>query len=468
MIKLYNSLSRKKETLKPLKDKKVGLYTCGPTVYDYAHIGNLRSYIFEDILKRSLEYEGFKVRHVMNITDVGHLISDEDEGEDKMAKALRREGKEFTPENILKIAEFYTEAFKKDFEKLNIRKPDVWCKATEHIDEQIEMIQEVMENGYAYETETAVYFDTQKLEGYTKLAGQDLKNLEEAVSVEKRKDKKNPTDFALWLKLVGKHKNHVMNWDSPWGRGFPGWHIECSAMSTKYLGEKFDIHCGGIDHLKTHHTNERAQNIAAFGHPVVSFWMHGEFLVTSKEKMSKSKGNFFTLQELEEKGFEPLAYRYLALTAHYRSPLSFSFEAMEGAKNSLHKLQEKVKEVKRGVSGSGKGALKYEKSFEDKIRDDLDIPGALAVFWEMIKDQKVKPENKWASLLKFDKILGLDLKNLKPAEIPARIKNWAEEREKLRKNKKFEKADRLRKKIKEAGFEVEDTKKGPKIKKRKS
>lgn len=460
-IKLYNTLTRKKEAFTSLKDRSVRFYACGLTVYDYGHIGNLRTYIFEDVLRRVLEYNGYEVKHVMNITDVGHLTSQGDEGEDKMIKALRREGKEITPEAMLEVARFYTSAFKRDMRMLNIKEPDVWCKATEHIEEQISMIEEIVSNGYAYETETALYFDTHKLDGYTKLAGQSLESLEREAS-ENRRDKKNPVDFALWLKTVGEHENHVMNWDSPWGKGFPGWHIECSAMSTEYLGETFDIHCGGVDHIKVHHTNERAQNIATFRHPVVKRWMHGEFLVLKDEKMSKSKGNFYTLEDLIEKEFDPLAYRYLSLGAHYRSPLSFSFEALEGAANSLEKLKERIREMKK--SKEGEINERYRERFKEKISDDLGTPEALALTWKMVKDDKLDPADKLATLLDFDRVLGLGLREVQEIRIPSEIEEMVKEREALREKKKFEEADLIRKKVKKMGYGIEDTEKGPKIK----
>ena len=461
MLKLYNTLFRKKQEFKPLKDK-VGFYTCGPTVYWFAHIGNLRTYVFEDLLKRILEYNNYKVNHVMNITDVGHLTSDADTGQDKMIKALKREGKEINEQSMLEIADFYTEAFKKDLKNLNIKEPDIWCKATEHIKEQIDLIQRLFDNGYAYDTETAVYFDTSRLKEYAELAKIDLKALKEGARAEKRKEKRNPTDFVLWVKLKGEHKNHIMNWDSPWGKGFPGWHVECSAMSVKYLGENFDIHCGGIDHIPVHHTNERAQNIGGFGHPVVRFWMHGAFLILKKGKMAKSEGNIIILDDLIKQGFNPLAYRYLCLGAHYRSPLTFSEEALKASQNALGNLYETVRNFKKGKAEISK---EYSSQFLKFINDDLNAPKALALMWNMLKDKNLSEEEKYILLLDFDKVFGLDLDKVKKITIPQKIKELARQREECRKKDDWKKADEIRKEIEELGYSVEDTEEGSKIKK---
>jgi cysteinyl-tRNA synthetase len=470
MLKLYNTITRKKEAFKPIKNKRVGLYTCGLTVYNFAHIGNLRTYIFEDILKRVLEYNNFKVKHVMNITDVGHLTSDADTGEDKMAKALKREGKELNKKSMLEIANFYTKAFKKDLKNLNIKEPNIWCKATETIQDQINLVKKIFDADFAYETDKAVYFDTSKLKEYGKLAKLDLEGLKEGARTAKRKDKKNPTDFALWLKLVGEHKNHIMNWSSPWGKGFPGWHVECSAMSMKYLGERFDIHTGGIDHIPVHHTNERAQNIAATGHPVVNFWMHGEFLVLAKEKMAKSKGGFITLKDVIEKGFNPLAYRYLILGTHYRSQLQFSWEVLKAAQNGLDNLYQKIREIKtsdKRQETRNKKVKSYHKKFLNFINDDLNIPKALALMWDIVKNDTLSSVKKYDLLLEFDKIFALDLDKIKEIKIPQKIKNLVKEREKLRAQKEWKKSDKVRKDVEKMGWQIEDTEKGPKIKKKK-
>ncbi len=469
MLKLYNTLTRKKEVFKPLKKARVGLYTCGITAYWFPHIGNLRTYLFEDILKRVLKYNNYKVKHVMNITDVGHLTSDADSGEDKMIKALKREGKELNEKSILEIADFYTKAFKKDLKNLNIIEPDIWCKATKHIKEQINIIKKLFKNGYAYETDSAVYFDTSKLKEYPELARLDLKGMQQGISVDKKTDKRNPRDFALWLKLVGEHKNHIMNWDSPWGKGFPGWHIECSAMSIKYLGKEFDIHCGGIDHIPVHHTNERAQNIGAYNHPVVRIWLHGEFLILKQGRMGKSEGNIIILNDLIKKGFNPLAYRYLTLNAHYRSKLTFSWKVLESAQNALENLYERLIEIKthstKPITKSNKKNQLYKENFLKAISDDLNMPKALALMWDLIKDKNISNKDKYKLVLDFDKVFGLNLKGIKEIKIPQKVKDLVKKREEFRKKDNWKKSDQLRKQIKDMGYKVEDTEKGSKVKK---
>ncbi|MCI0472541.1 MAG: cysteine--tRNA ligase, partial [Ignavibacteria bacterium] len=326
-IYFYNTLSRKKEEFIPISGSKAGIYTCGPTVYNFAHIGNLRSYFFEDILKRVLLYNGYDVKHIMNITDVGHLVSDEDEGEDKMEKGSAREGK-----TVWEIAEDYTEAFKKDISLLNILPPTVYCKATDFIQEQIEMIKCLEDKGYTYIIEDGVYYDTSKFPDYGKMALLDIEGLEEGIRVEINTEKRNKTDFALW-KFTPKDVKRQMEWESPWGRGFPGWHIECSAMSIKFLGNHFDIHCGGVDHIPIHHTNEIAQAEACTGEKFVNYWLHGEFLIEEKGKMSKSAGEFLKLQSLIDKGYSPFDYRYFLLMTHYRKKIKFSFNNLDSARN---------------------------------------------------------------------------------------------------------------------------------------
>jgi len=481
MLKLYNTLTREKEVFKSLKKGKVGLYTCGPTVYDYAHIGNLRTYIFEDVLRRVLEYNDYEVKHIMNITDVGHLTSDADEGEDKMAKALKREGKELNEQSMLEVADFYIKAFRKDMHLLNIKEPHIWCKVTDYIDEQIELIKKIIKNGYGYETLTAVYFDTHKLKGYEELAKLDMQGLAEAVNIEKQEDKKHSTDFALWIKAVGKQEHHIMNWESPWGKGFPGWHLECSAMSIAHLGEEFDIHCGGVDHISVHHTNERAQNISALGKPAVRMWMHGEFLILKDKRIGKSEGNAIRVQDLVDKGFSPFAYRYLTLGAHYRSKLSFSTEALEGAQNSLDKLYNRVREMKtiRGCSGNCESCFAhapegvenpltgdYKKRFLEKINNDMAMPEALAIVWEMVKDHDLSQDEKYELILDFDQVLGLGLDKVDLFKIPGEIQELVDEREGYRQSNDFKKADELRKKIEKMGFEIEDTEGGARISER--
>ena len=462
-IQLYNTLSRKKEAFKPIEKGRVSLYTCGPTVYWYAHIGNLRTYIFEDILRRTLEYNNYKVKQVMNITDIGHLTSDADEGEDKIIKAALHEQK--TPKEI---AEFYTKTFQADLKKLNILEPNIWCKVTEHIKEQIELIQKLEKNGYTYQAGGNIYFNTVKFKNYDKLARLNLKATGKA-RIEKDPNKKNPHDFVLWF-TKSKFQEQEMKWPSPWGEGYPGWHIECSAMSMKYLGENFDIHCGGIDHIPVHHTNELAQSEAATGKKFVNYWLHGDFLLLDQGKMAKSEGKIITLNNLIEKSFNPLAFRYLCLTAHYRSKLNFNWQSLEAAQNALNKLYE----IFDSYETTKISCLEYEKQFLQAINDDLNTPQALAVTWQMVKDKKLPISCKKQSLIKFDKILGLNLRKTEKAmekaqkiELPADIKKLGQLREQARQNKDWQKADEIRKQIQEKGYEVEDTAEGLKIKKSK-
>lgn len=450
-LEVYNTLTRKKEVFTPINPPKVGFYSCGPTVYNYAHIGNLRSYVFADILKRILRYNGFNVLHVMNITDVGHLTSDADEGEDKMEKGAKREGK-----SVWELAKYYTEAFINDIHDLNIEDPDVWCKATDHIQEQIEQVQAIEKKGCTYKTMDGIYFDTSKLDDYGKLARLDLAQLEAGKRVEMG-DKKNKTDFALW-KLSPRGSKRQMEWKSPWGVGFPGWHIECSAMSSKYLGKQFDIHTGGIDHIQVHHTNEIAQAETAYGEkPWVKYWLHGEFLVIDKGKMAKSGENFLTLATLKEKGFHPLDYRYLCLTAHYRQQLSFSWDALETAQASRKRLMNIIEELPED-DGEAK---QYEQEFMEAINDDLNMPKALAVVWNLVRDEQA---DRRTLLEKFDEVLGLKL--LDTEEIPQEIIEIAEQREQARQEKDFEKSDELREKIRTKGYDILDGKEGYRIHKR--
>jgi len=454
MLKLYNTLTRKKEIFKPLKDNLVRIYTCGPTVYNYAHIGNLRTYIFEDILKRVLLYNNYKVKHVMNITDVGHLTSDADTGEDKLELSAKKERK-----TAWEIAEFYTKAFKDDIKKLNIIFPDVWCKATDHIKEQINLIKILEKRGFTYKTEDGIYFDTSKLKDYGKLARLKKEKLKAGIRID-IKNKKHPTDFALW-KFSPKDKKRDMEWKSPWNTGFPGWHIECSAMSMKYLGKTFDIHCGGIEHIPIHHTNEIAQAEASTGKKFVNFWLHAEWLILKGAKMAKSGENFITLARLIERDYDPLAYRYLCLTAHYKSPLEFSYESLDAAKSALNRLKIRVLELKKKKDNwHNHNALIYEKKFLEYTNDDLNVPRALALLWELIEDSNLTNQDKYKLAIKFDEIFGLDLGKEKKEKIPKEIIRSAEEREKARKNKDFAKADKLRQKIKAKGYLIEDTDSG--------
>ncbi|MEM4271123.1 MAG: cysteine--tRNA ligase, partial [Candidatus Pacearchaeota archaeon] len=428
------------------------MYSCGPTVYWYQHIGNLRTYIFSDILKRVLLYNGFKVKHVMNITDVGHLTSDADTGKDKMELAAEREHKKAS-----EIVEFYWKIFKEDFKKLNIIEPEIWCKATEHIKEQIELIKKLEEKGYTYKTKDGIYFDTSKFKDYGKLARLKKEGLKAGIRVSIG-EKKNPTDFALW-KFSEKPGLRQQEWQSPWGIGFPGWHIECSAMSMKYLGESFDIHTGGEDHIQIHHTNEIAQSEAATGKKFVNYWLHGAFLTFKGEKVSKSKGGLYTISELEKMGFSPLSYRYLCLTTHYRKQLEFSLENLKNAQNSYERLKNIIKELRY----DGKINEKYLKDFEKAINNDLNMPKALQVLWKLVRDEKAF--GKIETIKKMDQVFGLSLLEKEEIRIPEEIMNLVKEREKARKEKNFKLSDELRQKIKEKGWWIDDTPKGPKVKK---
>ncbi len=459
-MRLFNTLTRQKEEFRPSEDNKVKMYTCGPTVYNWAHIGNLRSYIFADVLRRVLEYDGYAVEQVMNITDVGHLTSNADEGEDKLEKGAAREGK-----TAWEVAEFYTNAFKEDIKKLNVQEPSVWCKATDHIKEQIEFVKKLEEKGFTYRTSDGIYFDSSKLPEYAELAKLDIEGMKAGARIDMR-EKRNITDFALW-KFSPKDEKRVMEWDSPWGVGFPGWHIECSAMGTKYLGNVIDIHTGGIDHVPVHHTNERAQNIAVFGKPVVRFWMHHEHVLIGEAKMSKSKENFLNLNSIIEKGFDPLALRYLYLSAHYRSRVNFSWESLEAAQNTLKNLYERVLSWDGNSAGDMLSDGDYQSRFMDAINDDLDTPRALAVVWEMIKDNNLGEADKRAAILKFDKVMGLGLAHLKKEEVavPAEVQDLINARNKARLEKNWAESDRLRDEIEKRGFLIEDTAEGVKVKK---
>ena len=458
---LFNSLGRKKEEFKPIKQGKIGLYTCGPTVYDYAHIGNLRTYIFEDVLKRVLLFNNYKVKHVMNITDVGHLTSDADSGEDKIEKSAKEKGK-----TAWDIADYYAEAFKNDISKLNILPPDTWCKATDHIEEQTKMIESLEKKGLTYETDDGIYFDTSKFENYGELAKLDIEGLKAGARVDV-KDKKNPTDFALW-KYSPTGAKRQMEWDFKGKKGFPGWHIECSAMSTKYLGTHFDIHCGGIDHLSVHHPNEIAQAEGVTGKKWVNFWLHGEFLVMDKEKMSKSKGNFMTLSSIEDEGYDPLVYRYLSLNTHYRKTLSFSWDAMNSSRNAFERFKDKVLEIKSDTDEKGEGRTKkYREEFVSAINDDLNMPKALSVVWTVLRDDKIGGKWKWELIEDFDSILGFNVSQFEEeiVEIPSEIQRLVDEREKLRKSKDFTESDKIRDELLEKGYELNDTADGVDVKK---
>ncbi len=460
-LKLFNTLTRKKEIFKPIKKNHVGIYCCGPTVYNYAHIGNLRTYVFEDILKRIFLYNHYKVKHVMNITDVGHLTSDADSGEDKLVKALKREGKQINKQSMLELADYYTKAFKDDIEKLNILQPNIWCKATDHIQDMLDLIKKIEKNNFTYKTKVGLIYNTLKFKDYTKLSKLKLKDLKQGSRVEADPERKNPSDFALW---ITNQPSHIMQWDSKFGRGFPGWHIECSAMSMKYLGEHFDIHCGGIDHIQIHHTNEIAQSEAATGKKCVNYWIHGVFLVIDKKKMAKSGENFITLQTLIAHDYSPLDYRYLCLNSHYSKPLNFSYQSLDSARNAFNNLKEKIKQLLEEKSNKKNKTLTYSESFKAAINDDLNTPQALAVLWDLIKDNNINPKEKYKLILKFDKVFGLKLNEIKIEKVSKNIKDLIKEREKARKEKDYKKADMIRSKLDKLGIILEDTEKGVKWK----
>ena len=458
---IYNTLTKKKEEFKPLEAGQAKIYTCGPTVYWFAHIGNLRTYIFEDILKRVLAFDGYKSTHVMNITDVGHLTSDADSGEDKMEKGAKKEGK-----TAWEVAEFYTQAFKRDLERLNVAEPDVWVKATDTIKEQIELIQVLGKKGYTYTIDDGVYFDSSKIKDYGKLAGLKEDPAQLKARVEMAEGKKSPTDFALW-KFSPEGSKRQMEWESPWGKGFPGWHTECIVMAAKYLNVPFDIHCGGIDHVPVHHTNEIAQANAAWGNDLANYWMHGEFLVLKDNRMGKSEGNAVTVETLIEKGFDPLAYRYLTLTAHYHTKLTFTLDDLAAAQTALQKLRGIVLDLKKSgveTQTDNEKNAKYREMFKEYINDDLNMPKALALVWIIIKDQSVSDSDKYHLILEFDKIFGLDLDKVKDLEISPEVGVLIKEREDYRQQKNWAMADETRKKIEALGYCVEDSKDGMKVK----
>ena len=460
MLRLYNTLTKSLSPFEKPKDEVVSIYTCGPTVYNFAHLGNLRAYVFADLLIRTLKYFGYQTKRVLNITDVGHLTSDADSGEDKVEKEARRERK-----SAWTIAKEYEKAFFEDWQALNLLPPDIIARATEHIDDQIALIKRLENKGYTYKTSDGIYFDTSKVADYGKLWGQDRSQFLEGVRVEKNPEKKNPTDFALW-KFSPKDKKRDMEWDSPWGRGFPGWHIECSAMAMKYLGETIDIHTGGIDHIAIHHTNEIAQSEAATGKPFARFFLHNEFLVDKNgEKMAKSKGQFLSLKEVVKRGFEPLAFRYLCLTVHYRDKLHFSFEALASANEALKNLwrfageqKGKQSEAKENISVILKETLL---EIEKELACDLNSPRVLAKIWETKKrlnSENLKDNLVYEFLLKIDKVLGLKIKE-KTNKLPPlskKILDLLKLRNTARKEKDYKKADEIREQIEAKGFKVED------------
>lgn len=458
-IYFYNTLTKKKQIFIPLNPKEVKIYSCGPTVYKDATIGNMRTNIFQDVLRRVLRYNGYKIKHVMNITDVGHLVSDGDEGEDKMLKSAREEHK--TP---LEIANHYTKLFFNDLESLNIETPEVVCKATEHIKEMLEYVKELMKNGYAYETSTAIYFDISKLDKYPILSNLNVEEQKAGARVDVDPEKRNPYDFALWIKAP---ENHLMKWDSPWGPSYPGWHIECSAMGRKYLGEQFDIHTGGIDLIPTHHENEIAQSKGACGKIPANYWMHGEYLLINGGKMSKSLGNVYLIKDLKEKGYDPIVYKLFSYSCHYRNKLNFTWEGIEAASKSLERLKKGYKAHLEGKDEvDNRTVSEYEERFHKAINDDLNMPLAMGVVWDTVRQEKKSP--KLAELLlKFDSVLGLKIEEtIRQQEIPQEILDLVEQRKKARANKDWTKSDELRELINQKGYDIKDTKEGTEIKKK--
>ncbi|MHB8192153.1 MAG: cysteine--tRNA ligase [Bellilinea sp.] len=456
-IQLFDTYTREVREFQSLKPGKVGLYTCGPTVYNFAHLGNMRTYIFEDLLRRMFEFNGYQVEHVMNITDVGHLVSDADTGEDKMEKGSRRTGK-----TAWEIAEFYTAEFRKDLARLLIFEPTIWCRATDHITEQIDFIRCIEEKGFTYRTSDGIYFDTNKLPSYGYLGRLDIEGLQAGARIDMG-EKHNPTDFALW-KFSPAGEKRQMEWSSPWGVGFPGWHIECSAMSAKYLGPYFDIHCGGEDHITVHHTNEIAQTEACYGTRLANFWLHAYFLqLDDSVRMSKSSGDFLRVETLVEMGYDPLAYRMFCLNASYRQKLNFSWDGLDAAAKSLDRLRAITYEL----GDPGTVDEDYLARFTEMINDDLNMARAIALTWELVRSD-LPPDVRKATLLKFDTVLGLNLSNWKPQveEAPAEVLDLLSQRQQARADKRWQDADAIRERITAAGWELMDTPEGPKLKQR--
>ncbi|PIP14801.1 cysteine--tRNA ligase [Candidatus Roizmanbacteria bacterium CG23_combo_of_CG06-09_8_20_14_all_35_49] len=466
-MKLYNTLSRKIEEFKPLNPPNVSLYTCGPTVYDYTHIGHMRTYVNNDILKRTLIFLGYKVKHVMNITDVGHLTGDDDWGEDKLEKGAKKTGK-----TVWEVAKFYTDFYFQTTDALNILRPDIICKATDHIKKMLQLINQLEKKGFTYKTKEAVYFDTSKFVSYGKLSGQKLEEKLKGARDDVYLDpgKKNPTDFALWFFRVGRFKDHTMHWDSPWSDGFPGWHIECSAMSMKYLGETIDIHTGGVDHIPLHHENEIAQSEGATGKPFVRFWFHNNFLMVNNQKMSKSLNNFYTVDDLKKHEIEPLAIRYLFLQSHYRQILNFTWQSAKAAQEGLNKLRNIIIDLKKNNSltrqsvNSLTKSTSFRESFIKRLENDLQTSEAIAVMWKMLRSD-LSHKQKLELFFNFDQVLGLKLDEVKEKKIPKEIIKLAEERLQARKIGDFKKSDELRKKIELKDYGILDTKEGFKIRK---
>ena len=459
----YNTLTRQKDKFIPIDENEIRIYSCGPTVYKDATIGNMRTNIFQDILRRVLRYNGYKIKHAMNITDVGHLVSDGDEGEDKMIKSAKEEHK--TP---LEIAEHYTKLFFQDLKDLNIETPEIICKATDHIPEMLEYVKKLVENGYAYETSTAIYFDISKLDKYPILSNLDIEEQKAGARVDVDPEKRNPYDFALWIKAP---ENHLMKWDSPWGPSYPGWHIECSAMGQKYLGEQFDIHTGGIDLIPTHHENEIAQSKGACGKIPANYWIHGEYLLIDGGKMSKSLGNVYLIKDIKDRGYDPIVYKLLCYSCSYRIKLNFTWEGMEATSKSLDRLRNGYKIHKEGKEKldeeDRKKLEEIEHNFHEAINDDMNMPLAMSYVWEAVRYNKKSPEVA-DLLLKFDTVLGLKIDKepeQEKVEIPQDVLDLMEQRKQARQEKNWTESDRLRDLIKEKGYEVKDTKDGMNISK---
>lgn len=453
-IYFYNTLTKSKDKFEPINKEEVRMYSCGPTVYKDASIGNMRTYIMNDLIRRVLKYNGYKIKHTMNITDVGHLVSDADEGEDKMLKSAREMQK--TP---YEIAKYYTKLFMNDLEKLNVETPEVVCKATDHIEDMIKYVQKLLENGYAYETSTAIYFDVSKLDEYGILSGIKLEDQKAGARVDVDTEKRNPYDFALWIKAK---PNHIMKWESPWGLSYPGWHIECSAMGQKYLGEQFDIHTGGIDLIPTHHENEIAQSKGACGKIPAKYWIHGEYLLINGGKMSKSLNNVYLLKDITQKGYDPLTYRLFTYSSSYRTKLNFTWEGIEASQKALEKLRAGYQKHLEGNEDIlDEEISKYEENFHKAINDDLNMPLAMSVVWDVVKNPK--KSKKIAKLLeKFDTVLALSLdkKSETQEEIPEEVIKLAEERLKARQEKNWAESDRLRNEILALGYSIKDSKDG--------
>lgn len=465
MLKFYNTLTRSKEEFIPIDPKVVTMYSCGPTVYNYAHIGNLRTYVFMDLVRRVLRYNGYKLKGVLNVTDVGHLVSDGDDGEDKMNVTAKKTGK--TP---WEIAAYYSRIFFDDIAALNIGKPEIIAKATEHIPDMLAYVEALVKKGYGYETSDGIYFDISKFPEYGKLSGIRLEDQQAGARVEINSEKRNAADFALWKKAP---KEHIMQWDSPWGRSYPGWHIECSTMSRKYLGDVLDIHTGGVDHIPIHHENEIAQSEALCGHKTVDYWMHGEFMLVDNGKMSKSLGNTYTLADLAEKGYDPLDFRYFCLNTHYRKKLNFTFEGMDAAKTARTRLNDLVAVHRVARAHVPEEVLaRYKEQFDAAVNDDVNVPLALGILWNLVKDEP-KSADVYRLVLEFDKVLGLSLDKAvmaRPVEekvdVPVEVRELAEQRLNAKRAKDYAAADALRARIAERGFDVVDTKDGYTLKTR--